>query len=167
MVTNVQHKDICYQRRSLYIVITEEGGSPGRCETLTASDTGAPRASVWRAALTALVWTWWWLMLGNTSCPQHGTDGGFNASLSESGCVCASCVTVTTCHVVAFSCDMSLAVLTFPQMSSQTIYKAWCISSLGSGWWTEEAGSLVSGWRPAVCWSPPRGPLEERVSSPK
>lgn len=48
VVTEVQHNDICYQRRRLYIGIIkeeEEAPSPRRCETLTASDTDAPRAS--------------------------------------------------------------------------------------------------------------------------
>lgn len=40
VATEVQHNDICYQRRGLYIVIIEEeeeeeACSPRRCETLT------------------------------------------------------------------------------------------------------------------------------------
>lgn len=73
----------------------------------------------------------------------------------------------TTCHVVAFSCDMSLAALTFLQMFRQAIYNAWCISSLRSGWWTEEAGSLVSGWRPAVCWVSSQRPFRGEGLQPK
>lgn len=47
VVTEVQHKDICYQRRGLYIVIIkeEEEDSPRRCETLTASDAGDPSSA--------------------------------------------------------------------------------------------------------------------------
>lgn len=49
VVTEVQHKDICYQRRGLYIVIIkeeeEEAGSPRRCGTLTASDTRDPSSA--------------------------------------------------------------------------------------------------------------------------
>lgn len=101
VVTEVQHDDICYQRRSLYIVIIEEeeaeeeASRPRRCETLTASDAEAPGASARGAVSTMLLLTGQRLMEGKTSGTQPSADGGLNASLGESAWVCAACVTVT------------------------------------------------------------------------